>query len=102
MQQTQTSQGQISFAKSQALFVVASSLTGFGSGVVPIIHSLVLCMLQIRDTAAAAADGEDANLVVVESSKEEGAGGLFGAFAVLQAVGQMILVVSFFPIFLAF
>jgi hypothetical protein len=100
MQQTQTSQGQMSFAKSQALFVVASSLTGFGSGTVPAVHSLALSMLQVRalDTAATAvADGEDANLVVVESSKEEeGAGGLFGALAVLQAVGQMILGVSFF------
>jgi len=83
------------FAKSQALFVVASSLSSFGSGTVPAIHSLALCMLQVRrldNNAAAVANAEDANLVVVESNrKEEGTGALFGAFGVLQAVGQMIL-----------
>ena len=90
----QTGQGQMSFAKSQALFVTASSLTGFGSGAVPAMHSLALCMLQVRTLdAAACSDSEDANLV---ESKEEGTGTLFGAFAVLQAVGQMILGVSFF------
>ena len=90
----QTGQGEMSFAKSQALFVTASSLTGLGSGVVPAIHSLALCMLQVRTlNAAASSDSEDANLV---ESKEEGTGALFGAFAVLQAVGQMILGVSFF------
>ena len=95
----QTDQGQMNFAKSQALFVVASSLTSFGSGAVPAIHSLALCMLQIRELDAAAisnVDGdEDANVV---ESKEAGTGALFGAFAVLQAVGQMILGVSFFYI----
>jgi hypothetical protein len=102
----QTEQGRMNFAKSQALFVAASSLTSFGSGTVPAIHSLALCMLQVRglDNAAGAGasscssvtdgGGEDAN--VVESNKEEGTGALFGAFAVLQAVGQMILGVSFF------
>ena len=95
----QTEQGQMNFAKSQALFVVASSLTGFGSGSVPAIHSLALCMLQVRNLDNAAGctsvvDDEDANLV--ESNTEDGTGALFGAFAVLQAVGQMILGVSFF------
>ena len=84
----------MSFAKSQALFVAASSLTGFGSGAIPAIHSLALCMLQVRTLdAAACSDSEDANSV---ESKEEGTGTLFGAFAVLQTVGQMILGVSFF------
>ena len=93
----QTEQGRkMDFTKSQALFVVATSLTSFGSGAVPAIHSLGLCMLQVRklDTAAAL-EGEDANFVV-DSHKEEGTGPLFGAFAVLQTVGQMILGVSFF------
>lgn len=98
----QADKGKMNFAKSQALFVVASSLTGFGSGTVPAVHSLALCMLQVRrlDNAAAAAGcdavdgGEDANLAA-ESNKEEGTGALFGAFAVLQSVGQMILGVSF-------
>ena len=95
----QTEQGRkMDFAKSQALFVVATSLTSFGSGAVPAIHSLGLCMLQVRklDTAAAL-EGEVGNFVV-DSHKEEGTGPLFGAFAVLQTVGQMILGVSFFYI----
>jgi hypothetical protein len=98
----QTEKGRkMDFGKSQALFVAASSLTCFGSGAVPAVHSLALCLLQVRrlDNAAASSssvvDGEDAGLVV-ESDKEEGTGPLFGAFAVLQAVGQMILGVSFF------
>lgn len=93
----QKSQGQMSFAKSQAMFVVASSLSGLGSGTVPAVHSLALCMLQVRalDAAACSIDGED-NLV-----EEGGTGALFGAFAVLQAVGQTILGVSVF-FFLSF
>ena len=98
----QTSQGEkMSSGKNQALFVAASSLIGFGSGEVPAIQSLALCMLQVRTLNAAACtsvDGEeedaDANLVV-EEGKEEGTGALFGAFGMLQAVGQMILGVSF-------
>ena len=83
------------FATSRALFVTATSLASFGGGVVPAIYSLALCMMQVRalEAAACSADGEDANLV---KSKEEGTGTLFGAFAMLQAVGQMILGVSFF------
>ena len=94
--QTEQQGRKMDFAKSQALFVVATSLTSFGSGAVPAIHSLGLCMLQVRklDTAAAL-EGEDGNFVV-DSHKEEGTGPLFGAFAVLQTVGQMILGVSFF------
>jgi hypothetical protein len=89
----QTDQGQMNFAKSEALFVAASSLTSFGSGAVPAIHSLALCVLQVRalDAATCSVDGEDAKV----ESEEEGTGALFGAFAVLQAVGQMILGVSF-------
>ena len=88
----------MSFAKSQALFVMASSLTSLGSGVIPAVHSLALCMLQVRALDAAAAcsvDGEDVSL----ESKEEGTGALFGAFAVLQAVGQAIVGVSFYLFF---
>jgi len=84
----QSDKGKMNFAKSQALFVAASSLTGFGGGTTPAVHSLALCMLQVRRLDNAAAS-EDANLA--ESNKEEGTGALFGAFAVLQAVGQMIL-----------
>ena len=95
----QTKPGQTNFSKSQALFVAATSLTSFGSGAVPAIHSLALCLLQVRgldDAVASSVDGgEDASVV---ESKEEGNGVLFGAFAVLHTVGQMFLGVSFFYI----
>jgi len=70
--------------KSQAMFVFASSLSGLGCGALPAIHSVALCMMQVR-----ALDAE------VDSKDEEGTGALFGALAVLQTVGQMILGVSF-------
>ena len=74
------------------MFVLASSLSSMGSGAVSAIHSLALCMLQVRalDNAAAAVDG-DSNVV-----GEEGNGALFAAFAVLESIGQMIIGVSFF------
>ncbi|KAI0654641.1 major facilitator superfamily domain-containing protein [Cubamyces menziesii] len=56
---------------SQALFVGATSLSSFGAGLVPATNSLALCIMQAR--------GEDDT------------GKLFGAFSVLQAIGQMIL-----------
>ncbi|OSC98523.1 MFS general substrate transporter [Trametes coccinea BRFM310] len=56
---------------SQALFVGATSLSSFGAGLVPATNSLALCIMQARD--------------------EDDTGKLFGAFSVLQAVGQMIL-----------
>lgn len=67
---------------SQALFVLATSLASLGSGAVPAIHSLALCILQARALDAGETDGGAE------------AGSLFGALAVLQAVGQMILAVS--------
>ncbi|KAF8626991.1 hypothetical protein AX15_004579 [Amanita polypyramis BW_CC] len=62
------------------LFIMASSLGCFGSGVVPATQSLVLCALQARNLGAR--DG---------MGSEGGAGSLFSAFAVLQAVGSTIL-----------
>ncbi|KAI0353780.1 MFS general substrate transporter [Trametes cingulata] len=56
---------------SPTLFVGATALSSFGAGLVPATNSLALCIMQAR--------GED------------DAGKLFGAFSVLQAVGQMIL-----------
>lgn len=74
------------------MFVAASALGSMGSGVVPAVHSLALCMLQVRSLDAATSnDGADASMV---EHREEGSGALFGAFAVLQTVGQMILGVS--------
>lgn len=88
--------GDASFNRSQAMFVVASSMNGMASGAVPAIHSLALCMLQVRrlNGQATGANGEGN-----EGTKdEEGTGALFGALAVLQAVGQMILGVSIFKL----
>ena len=67
---------------SQIMFVAASSLSSFGSGVVPAVQSLALSILQSRSisNAKAGCKGEDVDI-----------GRLFGALAVLQAVGQMIL-----------
>ncbi|CDO77818.1 hypothetical protein BN946_scf184722.g10 [Trametes cinnabarina] len=56
---------------SQALFIGATSLSSFGAGLVPAMNSLALCIMQSRD--------------------EDDTGKLFGAFSVLQAVGQMVL-----------
>ncbi|RDB26264.1 putative membrane protein C14C4.07 [Hypsizygus marmoreus] len=68
--------------QSQAMFVLATTLSSLGTGVVPAIQSLALCIMQVRalDSGKEVADG-----------KEEGVGELFGALAVLQTVGQMIL-----------
>jgi hypothetical protein len=65
--------------QSQTLFVLATSLSSLGSGAVPAIQSLALCMLQVRALDAGEAD-----------DGQEGVGSLFGALAVLHAVGQMI------------
>jgi len=67
---------------SQIMFVAASSLSSFGSGVVPAVQSLALCILQSRSLANARAGGNE---------EDVGIGRLFGALAVLQAVGQMIV-----------
>jgi hypothetical protein len=64
---------------SQSLFVFATSLSSFGSGIVPAMQSLALCILQRRGDV------------------DVGAGRLFGAMAVVQAAGQTILGVC--PIF---
>ena len=73
---------------SEILFVMASSFSSFGSGVGPSTQSLALCILQIRNLGAG--DNTEA---------DAGAGTLFGALAVLQAVGTTILGVrqSSFP-----
>ncbi|KAF9496754.1 hypothetical protein BDN71DRAFT_1445680 [Pleurotus eryngii] len=79
-------------AHSQALFVMASSLTSFGCGFMPAVQSLALCILQARalyseENADAATNGSPAST----PGAAPAAGKLFGALAVLQAVGQMIL-----------
>ncbi|KAF4571304.1 hypothetical protein EYR36_008633 [Pleurotus pulmonarius] len=79
-------------AHSQALFVMASSLTSFGCGFMPAVQSLALCILQARalhseENADVSANGLPAST----PGASPAAGKLFGALAVLQAVGQMIL-----------
>jgi hypothetical protein len=74
--------GALSHSKgqSQALFVLATSLSSLGSGAVPAIQSLSLCILQARASDTGEADG----------GPEEAAGSLFSALAVLYAIGSMI------------
>ncbi|PFH53010.1 hypothetical protein AMATHDRAFT_118707, partial [Amanita thiersii Skay4041] len=64
----------------EMLFVLASSLSSVGSGVLPSVQSLALCMLQVRKLNTA--EGVQ---------PESGVGSLFGAISVLQAVGSAIL-----------
>lgn len=71
---------QYSKRASEMLFVMASSLSCFGTGVSPSTQSLALCILQVRGMS---------HPDTVETGGSAGA--LFGAFAVLQAVGTTIL-----------
>ncbi|KAH8112649.1 MFS general substrate transporter [Phellopilus nigrolimitatus] len=71
-------------AAAQAAFVCFTLLSCFGSGIVPSVQSLALCIVQ--------ADAmEDERLGTISSSAGAATGSLFGAFAVLQATGQMVL-----------
>ncbi len=66
-------------------------LSSFGSGVVPALQSLALCIMQTEaeeERELAAASG------VVNTSVAMDTGSLFGAFSLLQATGQMIIGVS--------
>ena len=76
-----TSAAQIAFAS----FTVLSS---FGSGAYPSIQSLALCIQQAHAEEDERAKGSSAEIVSM------GTGSLFGALAVIQATGQMILGVS--------
>jgi hypothetical protein len=80
-----------SMARSQTLFVFSSMLSSFGSGLVPATHSLALCILQARALSLPDVDGVDG---LIKPDADVEVGKLFGALAVLQAVGQMILGVS--------
>ncbi|KAG5641236.1 hypothetical protein DXG03_005680 [Asterophora parasitica] len=72
---------------SQSLFVLATALSSLGSGAGPAMQSLALCITQVRGLdAAAESGGKDAT-----PTKDGGVGQLFGALAVLQTLGQMIL-----------
>lgn len=70
----------------EGFFVAFTTLSSLGSGVIPAASSLALCIMQMQKQASTSAGGSD---------EDGGAGQLFGALAALQAVGQMILGVSF-------
>ncbi|KAG6817670.1 hypothetical protein H0H87_005428 [Tephrocybe sp. NHM501043] len=70
----------VSATQSQALFVLATGASSLGSGAPPALQSLALCITQTRVLD----EGNDA-------SSDGGVGELFGALAVLQTLGQMIL-----------
>lgn len=64
------------------LFVVFTTLSCLGTGVLPAVNSLALCILQIQgDVMGSAGMQQDSGDV----------GRLFGALASIQSVGQMIL-----------
>ncbi|KAF6759965.1 hypothetical protein DFP72DRAFT_1063696 [Ephemerocybe angulata] len=109
-------------SRARRCFVAASSLSALGGRLVPAVHSLALCIVQVRalepeygvsgygardssfDTAivgygsvvsstrassVASSSGENGS--AAQASPLVDSGSLFGAFAVLQALGQMIL-----------
>ncbi|TFK20295.1 hypothetical protein FA15DRAFT_673617 [Coprinopsis marcescibilis] len=95
----------MSSSESQRMFIFASTLNSFASGMVPAVHSLALCIVQARTLAPnyglPGEDHHDEDDYQEHQERDEESvgpsaapvdtGTLFGAFAVLQAVGQMIL-----------
>lgn len=90
---------EVTSGQSQMLFVFASALNSFASGMVPAVHSLALCIVQARaleaDFGSLPHDDESYNesepSVPPSALATVDTGTLFGAFAILQAVGQMII-----------
>ncbi|KAF9449523.1 MFS general substrate transporter [Macrolepiota fuliginosa MF-IS2] len=81
-----------SFARSQALFVLASGMSSFGTGAAPAIHSLTLCILQAREMVHRQDEnGSDVSAETIQGQGSGSVGGLFAAFAFLQSIGSMIL-----------
>lgn len=74
-------------ADSEPLFVLATALTSMGAGSIPAVHSTVLGYARYRNMQAQ----------VPETARED-VGVLFGALAILNAVGQTILGPIFFGI----
>lgn len=64
---------------SQSFFIIATSLTSFGSGSIPSLSSTVLGYVRYRNAQGELLD------------QEEDVGALFGSLAVLQALGQAII-----------
>ena len=65
-----------------SLFVAFTTLSCLGTGVLPAVNSLALCILQMQSDMTNAAGGPQDGT---------NAGRLFGALAAIQSVGQMIL-----------
>jgi hypothetical protein len=68
------------------LFVAFTTLSCLGTGVLPAVNSLALCILQMQSDVSNAAGGPQDN---------PNAGRLFGALAAIQSIGQMILGVCY-------
>lgn len=79
---------------SQFMFIGATSLSCVGAGVVPGMQSLALCTLQGRALATKEAAIRAGEAQEHDTDAELEPGKLFGALAVLQAIGQTILGVS--------
>lgn len=76
---------------SQFMFVGATSLASAGAGVTPAIQSMALCILQGRelvDKDEIARSGTER--IPAEQDTAPESGKLFGAIAVVQAIGQTI------------
>lgn len=76
---------------SQFMFVGATSLSCVGAGVMPGMQSLALCTLQGRALATKEGAVRTGEAQEHDNDVELEPGKLFGALAVLQAVGQTIL-----------
>ena len=74
----------------QAAFVGFTMLSSLGSGVVPSMQSLALCILQGDELEREGTDAAQGAQSMATST-----GALFGALSVLQAIGQMIVGVCF-------
>jgi hypothetical protein len=79
---------------SQFMFIGATSLSCVGAGVLPGMQSLALCTLQGRALATKEAAIRAGEAQEHDNAAELEPGKLFGALAVLQAIGQTILGVS--------
>lgn len=75
-------------SSSQPLFVGSTILSSFGTGLVPAAQSIAMCTLHLRAI--------DVGKVPTENKGGGESGKLFGALAVMQAIGSMILGVRFF------
>ncbi|KAH8818804.1 major facilitator superfamily domain-containing protein [Flagelloscypha sp. PMI_526] len=93
---SKVSVGSINWAQhSSGMFIFSTFIASFGSSTLPVIQSLALCITKAREMLGHSIAGE-------ETGKEEvTTGQLFGAFSVLQAVGQAIVGPALFALIYA-